>query len=384
MFIPCFYFSPKVIGVLSRVYMAHGPSARTVRRRVAAATQRSIAAMQNTTCDASSSAINLQSEAGSVADISDDLSDDLSDNAVHASASPASHPCTVPAAANTYDTDSDGPLDTSDDDDDDDPVTEEGRVIAMMRRLGQWKLQHNITNSAFNDLLKIVRHEHPSLPKDSRTLVAPPKDLQYTVLDDGTYHHFGLVSGVTTALQHEKDFVSDGFCLELQLGIDGLPVHKSTRWQLWPILGKVQNVPSSHVFIIGVFFGETKPSSCPRYLAELMNEYTAVRNTGFELLGYNVKLQITTVICDAQARAFVKCVKQYNHTHGCDKCCEEGEFDGRTMFLGQNAARRTDESFREKKDKDHHQADKANNFIISPFETAGLGVLHRVYVYAGK
>ena len=138
------------------------------------------------------------------------------------------------------------------------------------------------------------------------------------------------------------------------------------------------------VFIIGVF-GESKPSSCPQYLAEFMNEYTAVRNTGFQLLGRNVKLKITTVICDAQARAFVKCVKQLTTPTAVTNAAKrENLTTEQTMFLGQNAERRTDASFRKRKDKDNHQMDKTRNYIISPFKTAGLGVLRRVYVYAAK
>ena len=353
------------------MYLAHGPSARTVRRRVAEATRRSIAAAAAAAVSPSSDDTAPDSEV-----------DKIDDNNCSSDTAAPVHNATnsVPPgvrAKHEYDTDSDGPLDSSDDDDDD-AFTEEGRMLGLLRRLSQWKLQHNVTNAAFNDLLKVLRYEHPSLPKDSRTVVSPPKDVHYRPCDGGTYHHFGLVSGVTHALERDREYVQDGFCVEVQLGIDGLPVHKSTRWHLWPILGKVENTPSRHVFPIGVFFGESKPASCDSYLSEFIEEYTAIQRGGLQLFGCDVTLKITTVICDAQARAFVKCIRQYNHGAGCDKCCEEGEFDGRMMFLGQDAAKRTDESFQRKQQSAHHcrRNDETRSFIISPFETAGLGVWH--------
>ena len=271
-----------------------------------------------------------------------------------------------PSERTVFDSDSDGPVDSSDDDDDD---SEEGRMTDLLKKLAQWKLQNNITNSAFNDLLKILRHEHPRLPKDARTVVPPPKHVQYRQIAGGVYHHFGVVSSVTTALQNDREHVHDGFNIELQLGIDGLPVHKSTRWHLWPILGKVENTPSRHVFAIGLFFGESRPSSCTDYLTEFMDEYTAIRRSGFQLFGCAVTLTITTAICDAQARALVKCIRQHNHKAGCDKCCIKGEWDGkRTIFVG-DGSQRTDESFRLRQQINHHQEDGE----ISPFEKAGLG-----------
>ena len=375
--------------------MAHGPSARTIRRRVAAATRRSIdSATQN--CGSSScSTVTVESGELSVAPDVSRSSDETLDSAIDSSSNDTTLDSTqVPPERRSYDTDSDGPLDSSDDDDDDAAVAEDDRMIAMLKRLAQWKLQHNITNTAFNDLLKILRHEHPSLPKDSRTVVAPPNNVTYRPVGDGTYHHFGIISGVTNASIGHKDHLHNGFTVQLQLGIDGLPVHRSTKWHLWPILGRVENAVFSNVFIIGVFFGESKPSSCPNFLREFIDEYAEIQRAGFQLHGYNVTLAITTVICDAQARAFVKCVKQYNHTFGCDKCCVEGEYDGRMMFLEQNCARRTDDSFRRRQQKEHHddtnpkkpknaatrteasiaqsQQEKRDD-DISPFETAGLG-----------
>ena len=365
------------------MYLAHGPSARTIRRRLAEATRRSIAAAAADAAAAAAAATAATATSGSTTcSVADSDSDATADDNPPSGTGPLHNaPDRVaPAAAMKYeyDTDSDGPLDSSDDDDDD-SVTEDGRMLGLLRRLTQWKLMHNVTNAAFNDLLKVLRYEHPALPKDSRTVVCPPKDVQYRRFDGGTYHHFGLISSVTHALQRDKEHIHDGFCVELQLGIDGLPVHKSTKWHLWPILGRVENTPSRLVFAIGVFFGETKPLSCENFLNEFKEEYTAIGEGGFQLFGCTVTLKITTVICDAPARAFVKCVRQYNHSFGCDKCCEEGEYDGRMMFLGQNAAKRTDESFRQRQQSAHHRRhdDEARSFMYSPLEKAGLGVCRR-------
>lgn len=65
-------------------------------------------------------------------------------------------------------------------------------------------------------------------------------------------------------------------------------------------------------------------------------------------------VKIDSVICDAPARAFVKNVKSYSGYHGCDKCTQHGVWLGKVTFPETNAPTRTNHSFSQELDEDHH------------------------------
>lgn len=97
---------------------------------------------------------------------------------------------------------------------------------------------------------------------------------------------------------------------------------------VWPILGMFKNDDSKKPFIIGIFSGTSKPNKLLDYLRNFIQEYEELRTKTLSFEGKNIHLVIHSVICDAPARAFVKCVKSFSGYHGCDKCAQEGEWRG--------------------------------------------------------
>ena len=64
---------------------------------------------------------------------------------------------------------------------------------------------------------------------------------------------------------------------------------------------------------------------------------------------------LSSLVCDAPARAFVKNTKLHSGYYACEKCNTEGELiDSRMCFPETNARPRTDESFRQMLDEEHH------------------------------
>lgn len=59
---------------------------------------------------------------------------------------------------------------------------------------------------------------------------------------------------------------------------------------------------------------------------------------------------------DAPARSFIKCIKSHNAYYGCDRCIQQGEWSGRVIFPVTDAEERTDYSFRNLIQKDHHKS----------------------------
>ena len=105
-------------------------------------------------------------------------------------------------------------------------------------------------------------------------------------------------------------------------------------------------------------------------------EYNEVRANGFSHNGVLFRITVTTVICDAPARALVKNIKSYSGYHGCDKCIQSDVWNGKMTFPETDATLRTDVSFDEMRDEEHHKGP-------SPFcwnsDRHGISVSHRLY-----
>lgn len=89
-----------------------------------------------------------------------------------------------------------------------------------------------------------------------------------------------------------------------------------------------KNDDSKKPLIIGIFSGTSKPNNLHDYLRNFIQEYEELGTKTLFFEGKNIHLVIHSVICDAPARAFVKCVKSFSGYHGCDKCAQEGEWRG--------------------------------------------------------
>lgn len=199
-------------------------------------------------------------------------------------------------------------------------ITRQGNITKEMIRA--WALKHSATHSSVNELLKIFRLDYPEFPKDSCTLLKTQCHYTIKKLLKGEYNHFRLLNGI-------KNQIKDGChetVLKVSIGIDGLPLYKSSAPEFWPILGLINNLPEASVFIIGIYCGRGKPLPVDDFLFDFINEAKEV-SSGHILDGKEFGVQIGPFICDAPARAYVKCVKSHNGYFGCDKCIQEGTWE---------------------------------------------------------
>ncbi|CAM4487369.1 unnamed protein product [Leuciscus chuanchicus] len=105
-----------------------------------------------------------------------------------------------------------------------------------------------------------------------------------------------------------------------------------------------------------------------QYLEDFIAEVNELAN-GFEFEGVRLTLHLSSMVCDAPARAFLKNVKGHTGYHGCEKCTEDGVYlENRMTFPRSDLPRRTNESFRNKTDSDHHRG-------ISPLEETSLDMV---------
>ena len=226
----------------------------------------------------------------------------------------------------------------------------------FQEQLRQWAVKNKITQSSVSELLKLLRNQgsyFETLPLDARTLVRTPKNTSIREIGGGRYAHIGLKKGLKHLLKLHG--IPRSGSLILQINVDGIPLTNSTSLQLWPILCKVENIRDSKPFPIAIFCGEEKPSSSNEYLEEFVNEALKLCEEGLSVSGENINVTIKSFICDAPARAFLLNVKGHTGYFGCGKCEQEGDFiNNRMVFLEVDSPLRTNESFRDQRQPEHH------------------------------
>ena len=182
-----------------------------------------------------------------------------------------------------------------------------------------------------------------------------------------------------------QDVPQDSYnTIELGLNVDGIPIYKSKHNSVWPIQCAIENVNvAKDPFIVGMFYGKGKPCDT-EFLKDFVEELKVLKDCGIN--GKAVLLK--NVICDAPARALLKGTTQYNGRYGCDFCNVKGQFDGRMTFLYKGNDR-TDSSFREKLNLEHHKSDSIflsldldmiRQFPPEPMHCIDLGVTKRLLV----
>ena len=121
--------------------------------------------------------------------------------------------------------------------------------------------------------------------------------------------------------------------LSLTFNCDGVPVFKSSKFSIWPILCCVNEIPpetrNKHVLLCALWFGSSKPDmSC--FFKPFVKECTNLSQVGFEWQHPTdkswrcVKVHPLCCVCDAVARPLVQNFKQFNGEHGCGVCLHPG------------------------------------------------------------
>ncbi|KAJ8043844.1 hypothetical protein HOLleu_11120 [Holothuria leucospilota] len=153
----------------------------------------------------------------------------------------------------------------------------------------------------------------------------------------------------------------------MQVNIYGLPLFKSTNAQFWPILGMIEPRRFKEPFVIGLFYGLSKPSDLD-FLKEFVSDAKILMDEGFMYGDKNWKVKISAVVCDAPARAMVEAIKGHGGYGVCDKCVQHGVWLDKVTFPETNAALRTDQSFIDMEDESHHLG-------LTPLTELGIGMV---------
>jgi hypothetical protein len=237
--------------------------------------------------------------------------------------------------------------------------------IGLPEKLADWARSFRIPLNALSSLLAILHDDHPCLPKDARTLLGTVTEYAIKHVAGGEYYHFGLKASLTQQLPSIN--VPSGSSISVQINIDGLPIFKSSGTQFWPILGMIDGEQRSSPFVIGVFCGNSKPTSLSDYLREFVDDCKNLEKDGLVVGDEHYRFRISAVVCDAPARAFVKGVKCYAGYEGCDKCKQHGTWCGKVTYPETVVELREDKNF---------NSDQGSyNIEVSPITELNVGMV---------
>ncbi|KAF0722100.1 Uncharacterized protein FWK35_00032924, partial [Aphis craccivora] len=244
-------------------------------------------------------------------------------------------------------------------------------------------IKHKVSHNFCNSLLQLLKSEGLDVPKDIRTLMKTPKLHDIVDISGGYYIHLGLRNMLLPILiKNNAQIYIKSHVLEIGINIDGLPVSKSSKSQIWPALISILNFKElkENVIPIGIFHGFQKPISIEEFLNPLIIDLLEVLDNGLTVNGLFFTVNISNVSCDSPAKAFLLNVKGHNAYFGCTLCIEEGTYlEHRMTYPGLDATLRTDESFRSKKDEDYHKGNSPLVCLpINIINTVVLDYMHNV------
>lgn len=250
------------------------------------------------------------------------------------------------------------PIDTSDTDDSNNLLSSTPFVIN--NELAQWAILYKISHTSLDNLLSILRKHKCfiTLPKRAKTLLQtkPISIENMRVVNPGKYYHFGIKNGIVCYLPYNNCILEQE--LKLVIGIDGLPIHKSTSLQFWPILAYIRP-KSDLVFPVGLYCGNQKPTDSNDYLKDFVDEAKYLILNGIQLEDKLYKVKIDAICCDMPSRSFVLKIKSHTGYNSCPRCEIEGERkENRTVFPycvpHKRPPNRTHNGYTDKLTNDHH------------------------------
>lgn len=312
---------------------------------------------------------------------------------------------------NRFSSDSDTDSDHFDDDDDDNDESEcsngaedvavnceASDKLDIAEGLRVWSKNFIVPYSHVDGLLIVLKPHHSNLPLSSKTLMRRKDQSKHEIRkfnpnaigDDSQFVYFGiekqLKRTVNSNLHQDKT-------LKLQFHFDGLPLYSSSTKEFWPVLGKVYtNNNLYQPFVIAVHCGKGKPSCVKLYLKEFNEELNKLLDAGIDIDGKHFTITVMCMICDRPARAFVKCIKGHTGYYACERCTVRGcRINNKTVFPVDEGELRSDSSFRNQENTDHHHdvsplesinpsIDMVKDFPLDVMHLGCLGIMKRLLI----
>jgi hypothetical protein len=236
---------------------------------------------------------------------------------------------------------------------------ERRKELLLMSELAKWATVNGIKTIHLTRLLHILKAVLPFLPLDGRTLKKTMRVVSTKEVKPGHYYHFGIQDGIKKNIVNLDTVASND--IGIVMNVDGIPLTKSTNHQFWPITARILEPIPTKPFVVGIYYGPKDPEDFNVYLEDSVNEANDLGISGVQIYERNFNFRVVGYICDAPARAKIKCTVLHNSYNGCTKCTTKGVYfvapnaiRGRVTFPQVDAELRTNESFRARLQPEHH------------------------------
>lgn len=137
-------------------------------------------------------------------------------------------------------------------------INNEELLPSLPDNLRNWYKKYRPTVKCTVAVLKILNPLHPEIPISVATLLGRKCELVKRTVSPGSYFHLGIEQNLRKIDEQLIGQKIDTIILDI--GIDGLPLYKSSDVGLWPLLGRVVNMSNIKVVLIGCYVGK-KPSN---------------------------------------------------------------------------------------------------------------------------
>lgn len=188
-------------------------------------------------------------------------------------------------------------------------------ISSISNDIQQWALRYKVNHKAVTDLLQIICDKmKQNVPRDARTLLKTPRSILIDKIDSGYMWYHGIKNCL---IQSTFAKCTQSIVIDVNFNMDGLPLHKSSKNEFWPILMNFARMPEIKPMIVAIYLGTSKPTSVTQFLSKFVAEFNDVCTNGVQMLsGTILRVKLNAFICDKPARAHIKCrfiVIYYSH-----------------------------------------------------------------------
>lgn len=246
-----------------------------------------------------------------------------------------------------------------DDMDDEDDAEDRQQLVDIASKFASWSSKYNIAIQAVDDLMNWFRDNFfHFLPKSIRTIRSSSYSFDAPIrrMGEGEFFYFGIKKMIEIFLDINENAVPTSINhMVLCFATDGVPISRSSRSGLWPIMMKVLGFKT--VLLVGLYHGPGKPPTVEDFMQEFAPDLENVLLNGLQVRNMLFTFSVGPLVFDSQAKSFVLDIKAPTGFYSCPKCvCKGTKTNNRVVFPNLNAALRTHESFLNLADPIHHCA----------------------------
>ncbi|PAA83788.1 hypothetical protein BOX15_Mlig012075g14 [Macrostomum lignano] len=241
---------------------------------------------------------------------------------------------------------------------------------SLPAKLLTFMLIFSVSKRAMQHLLVILNEEGCNVPKSVSTLKRYCQPISHDLLSvacGGQFAYFGIMNNIRFCFERQLLKLNDHFQkLTILVNFDGVPVYKSSKMCLWPILLAIKGVDLSVPLPIGVFCGINRPP-LSTYLESFAQELRSLMETYVSIANKAIKIERCIIIADAPARAFIQGIYSHSARLACGYCKIEGSrIENRMCFPYNQYEPRTNDAYMSMRE--------SNQLVSSPL----LGIVNFV------